>query len=163
METDEPRVRAACRVLLLDRDNRVLLVRVNADSEMRLWMLPGGGLNDGEDFETAAKRTLFSQAGLTDVELGHCVWHRSRVMIWDGVVYDAREHFFVARTHREVEISSKHRDEAERELLLESRWWSIPEIEASEDIFAPSGLARLLVPIVLGAYPSEPLLIESWS
>jgi len=163
VETDRPRLRAASRVLLLDGDNRLLLFRVNIDGATRFWMAPGGGLEEDEDHEAAARRCLFSETGLTEIGMLQCVWHRSRVMIWDGIVYDAREHFFVARTDRDVEINLDHRSEAERDLLLEHRWWSVPEIEASDDVFAPSSLARLLVPIVLGTYPSEPLLIEAWS
>jgi ADP-ribose pyrophosphatase YjhB (NUDIX family) len=163
METDPLRVRAASRILLLDPNNRLLLLRVNVDGETRFWLAPGGGLNDGEDYETAALRNLFFQTGVSDIELSQCVWQRSRVMIWDGVVYDAREHFFVARVRSNEEVSADQHDDAERDLLLEHRWWSIAEIEASDDVFAPSSLARLLVPIVLGRLPPEPLLIEGWS
>ena len=51
-----PRLRRAVRVLLLDEEDHVLLLRVTAPMAGRtLWIAPGGGLEDGEDARVTAR------------------------------------------------------------------------------------------------------------
>lgn len=156
---DAPIVRPAARVILLDPENRILLIRAQLSRSNVLWLTPGGGLEPGEDHARAAKRELFEETGLRDVELSRCVWERSHIFVWAGTVYDARERYFLAHLAAEAEITAEHRTEEERALLQEHRWWTIAEIERSEETFVPRGLAGLLVPLLLGNYPEEPLSI----
>ena len=58
----KPRL-AGCRVLALDREDRVLLVRHSYGSGK--WMPPGGGLSRGEDALAAAHRELLEETGCT--------------------------------------------------------------------------------------------------
>lgn len=63
--------RAGVGLLILDRDSRALMFE---RSDIRgAWQLPQGGLNAGEDPETAAWRELLEETGLerTHVELEH--------------------------------------------------------------------------------------------
>src|ERR1039458_10789504 len=65
------RLRRAGRVIVLDPDDRVLLFRY--DDELpngRHWCTPGGGLNDGEDYQAGARRGLAEETGWTDVPPG---------------------------------------------------------------------------------------------
>lgn len=56
----KPRVHG-CRVLALDEQGRVLLVRQSYGSGM--WMPPGGGIGPGEAADVAARRELFEETG----------------------------------------------------------------------------------------------------
>ncbi|MBW8783368.1 MAG: NUDIX domain-containing protein [Novosphingobium sp.] len=60
----KPRL-AGCRVVALDGDGRVLLIRhrIRHSYGSRAWMLPGGGLRRGEDPLGAAARELAEEAG----------------------------------------------------------------------------------------------------
>lgn len=54
----EPVLRPAARVVLLDREGRILLLRI-ADAPMDVasaWITPGGALQPGESYEAAALR-----------------------------------------------------------------------------------------------------------
>jgi ADP-ribose pyrophosphatase YjhB (NUDIX family) len=57
--------------MVLDPDDRVLLFRYDdGPPNGRHWCTPGGGLNDGEDYPTGARRELAEETGWTDVPLG---------------------------------------------------------------------------------------------
>lgn len=60
----EPRLRPAARVIVLDHDDRLLLLRYDEAGHI-FWAVPGGSLEDGETYEQAARRELYEELGLT--------------------------------------------------------------------------------------------------
>ena len=63
-------MRLAARVVLLDPDDRVLLMRYDdGPPNGSHWTTPGGGLNDGEGFPAAALRELAEETGWSDIPL----------------------------------------------------------------------------------------------
>src|SRR6185312_11920695 len=71
----ELRIREAARAVLLDPDDRILLVRFEFPTR-RVWAAPGGGMEEEE-------------TGLTGSEIGPLVWTRLHVIPfiggrWDG-------------------------------------------------------------------------------
>jgi 8-oxo-dGTP pyrophosphatase MutT (NUDIX family) len=63
-------VRRAARVILLDPQDRVLLMRYDGGPPSGShWATPGGGLNPGEDYREAAVRELAEETGWTDIVL----------------------------------------------------------------------------------------------
>ena len=63
-------VRRAARVILLDPENRVLLMRYDdGPPNGSHWSTPGGGLNTGEEYPAAALRELAEETGWHDVVL----------------------------------------------------------------------------------------------
>lgn len=145
-----PTPRPAARVILLDPDDRILLIQIQFDATRTLWLTPGGGLEEGESHEDAARRELFEETGIVDVELGPCVWHRTHVFRFEGVLYEAQERYFVARLAHVPEITTDHRTEIEREMLSDARWWSVDEIAASDETFVPRRLAERLLRLLEG-------------
>lgn len=61
--TDLP-YRPCAGVILMNRDGRVF-VGQRIDSTLEAWQLPQGGIDPGEDAETAALRELFEETGVT--------------------------------------------------------------------------------------------------
>lgn len=51
------------KVLVFNSKNEVLMVRLTYYPDT--WTFPGGGVNDGEDTETAAKREVREEVGIT--------------------------------------------------------------------------------------------------
>lgn len=153
---DAPLYRRAARVLLIDDRDRILLFRVVLGHLKRpLWITPGGGLNPGETFEAGAVRELHEETGLA-CELGPCVWTRRHVFEFQGRVLDEDERIFVARCAA-FEPSRDGWEPHEHHFMDQHRWWTVDEIAASEDYFAPRRLAELLLPIVAGDYPAQPI------
>jgi 8-oxo-dGTP pyrophosphatase MutT (NUDIX family) len=158
-------LRPASRVLVLDETGRVLLfhiqgdfIRGNGRRFKALWLPPGGGQEAGETPQETALRELWEETGLTGVEVGPCIWTRNLILAWGGEVWDSRESFFVCRAPA-FEVDKTNWTELERRELGEHRWWSLDQIEASDELFVPSQLAVLLRPILGGEVPDVPLEI----
>ena len=65
------------RVIVLDDDNRILMVR-HDHPERTVWMVPGGSIEEGESSAQAAVREVFEETGL-EVEIGGLIWHVEEV------------------------------------------------------------------------------------
>jgi 8-oxo-dGTP pyrophosphatase MutT (NUDIX family) len=137
---------------VIDANLRLLLLKaVTPESGHIFWIAPGGGVDDGESFETTAARELHEETGLTAL-LGPWVWTRRHIYVWNGHEHDQYERFFVAHA-TECDFRPRLPDA----YVTDHRWWTLPEIEAALDEFAPRRLRELLPPILSGDYPEVPL------
>ncbi len=153
------RLRAAARAILLDPDDRVLLVRFRLPNGS-IWALPGGGLEPGESHRHAAHREVAEETGLPHDELIGPVWIRTAVFSLPGFDHDGqREEYFVARATGTVIAPSMTAAELEAERLAGAAWWSVDDILASTEAFAPRAMGPLLAALLVDGPPPEPLLI----
>jgi TDG/mug DNA glycosylase family protein len=153
--------RAAARAVVLDPADRVLLVRFQHQrTGASWWATPGGGLAPGETHEAGALRELAEEVGLRGVALGPCVWETENVYEWDRRIVRQPERYFLVRAPAfEVE------PELAPELLAaegvhEHRWWSLDELEASSEVFAPPRLPALLRELVEHGPPERPIEVS---
>lgn len=65
------------RAVILDEQRRVLMVKQHHEGR-DIWMVPGGGIEEGEDARTAGVREIREETGL-DVEIGKLIWHVEEV------------------------------------------------------------------------------------
>ena len=65
------------RVIVLDDDNRILMVRQD-HPERKVWMVPGGSIEEGESSAQAAVREVLEETGL-EIETGGLIWHVEEV------------------------------------------------------------------------------------
>jgi 8-oxo-dGTP pyrophosphatase MutT (NUDIX family) len=137
--------RHAARVILLDPDGRVLLMRYDdGPPNGRHWSTPGGGIEEGEDYRTAALRELAEETGWDDIELGDEVLRRTLEMEYGGRIISQHERLFLARTdhpQRAIHgVEAMHASDG----IAAWRWWSLAEIDGAEDPIWPPGLADLI-------------------
>ncbi len=156
---DAPILRPAARVLLIDDQNRLLLLCAKF-SEGEVWIMPGGTLEPGETIEQAAARQLWEETGVQSAELGPCVWTRVHEFEWGGTRYEQHERFFVVRVTSPT-ITLDNSSVEELQLLSEWRWWTAEEIAQSDAMFAPRKLAKILPAILAGDFPGEPIAVDS--
>jgi ADP-ribose pyrophosphatase YjhB (NUDIX family) len=139
-------VRRAGRVVLLDPDGRVLLMRYDdPPPNGRHWSTPGGGLLDGEDYPAGALRELAEETGWTDITLGPEVARRTIVLrLGYGPVVRQDECLFLARTgvpgRAVTGVEEMHASDG----IAEWRWWALDEIEATTDVIWPADLPGLI-------------------
>jgi TDG/mug DNA glycosylase family protein len=149
----EPVPRLSIRALLLDAADRVLLFRFEDAFGQVWWATPGGGAEPGETDEATLRRELVEEAGLRDAELGPHIWSRVNDFAWGGTIYRQTERFYLVRI-------DEHDVAPTIDLVPEGihghRWWSLDEIAASADTFAPRSLAVHLRRLLGEGAPPQP-------
>lgn len=153
----ELRIREAVRALVLDPDDRVLLVRFEFPAGTR-WALPGGGMEPGESADAALCRELVEEAGLRDVAIGPHIWTRLHVIPfldgrWDG----QREQIHLVRSLRFEPAPTFTAEQLRAEHLHELRWWTLDEIRSSTATFVPAALADHLASVLVDGPPEMPV------
>jgi 8-oxo-dGTP pyrophosphatase MutT (NUDIX family) len=148
-------IRHAARAVVLDHDDRILLVRwVDGDMGVDTWLTPGGGIAEGEDAVAALRRELREETGLESYEPGPTIWTRRHSFPWYERTVDQSETFVLVR----VPAFEPRPDPAalDAEGVRDIRWWSVEELEASDATFAPRNLASLLRDLLEDGPPPEP-------
>jgi 8-oxo-dGTP pyrophosphatase MutT (NUDIX family) len=153
MHSDIPKEsRLASRLIMINPDKHVLYLRATEPKMGHVfWVMPGGGLEPNESFEDAANREGYEETGGT-FDLGPYVWFRRHKHVWNGSPFDQYERFFVALMS-ETSYNPPNQDG----YISKHKWWSLSELQASNDEFAPRNIRNIIVPILDGKYPEKPI------
>lgn len=155
MKDGTPTFRRAARVLLLDGSDRVLLMGFSYRGRS-WWCAPGGGLEDGEPHEDAAKRETLEETGFEVAELGPWVWSREHEFEFKGRLYRQLERYFLAR----VPAFRPHPNDLESDeasVFRGLRWWTLRELGDTDEEFAPADLPALVKELVEKGPPAIPV------
>ena len=149
--------RESARLVVIDPDARVLLfeaLEYAADDPYRepgepardriFWITPGGGVEPGESFAEAARRELFEETGHSVSALGEPVLYREKVLANGTGSIQHLEQFYCVRLAASLVVSTAGHTELELTALKSHRWWTLDELEATDEVIYPENFAALV-------------------
>ena len=157
-----PHRRQAARVVVLDSDKRVLLIKARDPAnplDRTWWEIPGGGMDPAESSADAAARELREEAGIHSAEIGPVVWTQRVQFTFAGLFFDQDEFIHVAWTDQ-TELDAPRLEALEALAFQEAKWWTLDEVVKADTDFLPPRLPELLPALVAGQLPSPPLDIS---
>ena len=152
-------VRRAARAIIVTPQADVLLMRMafpwrNED----VWILPGGGIEDGESAEAALAREVYEETGARDLEVVGEAWQQQT---WVGAMRtQLQQRYFYLRSPRYVPRAT---DLTEREMdwVREYRWWGLDALDRSPAAIEPIGLAAGIRILLERGLPPMPVEISA--
>jgi 8-oxo-dGTP pyrophosphatase MutT (NUDIX family) len=157
--------RQAARAVVLDRADRVLLLRARdpfSPGKGEWWELPGGGMEPGEESGRAAAREVVEETGLEGVEMGPCVWQHDARFTFAGMRFEQLEHIHVARwpgTGGDDPYRPGALETIEALAFSGLGWWSMAELvelQGSGERIIPPWLPEQLPRFLTEGYPGTP-------
>jgi double-stranded uracil-DNA glycosylase len=136
----EPTHRIAVRALVIDDDDRVLLVQYRRPvGDETWWGTPGGGVDPGENDEQALARELREEIGLHEFELGPVLFEHVGEFPWARQLFRQVNKTYLVRVREHEPCATI---DLSAEGVVDVRWWSRSELEASAARFAPPDLVE---------------------
>ena len=162
MSTTVTTPRTGARVLLLDINDRVLLIHAcdPHDRGHDWWELPGGGLDEGEDPADAARREVAEETGLVLPSLGRKLWIRESRFHYKGRDHHRVDHVFLGRITDTAPKVALKPTENEKAGLIERRWWSAAELRQTTAKLLPARLPGLVEELLAGTLSTTPLSLS---
>ena len=125
-------LRSGVGIILINQNNKVFVAR-RIDNPKNFWQMPQGGVDDGEDFLTAAYRELEEETSIKNVELmeeleGFITYNlpdRLLGVIWKGKYKGQTQKWFLMRHlggDSEINIQTKKPE------FLDWKWVDLKEI-----------------------------------
>jgi ADP-ribose pyrophosphatase YjhB (NUDIX family) len=155
-----PFERPSARVIVLDETGSVLLFRIEdpLDPKPPLWITPGGGINSGEAPGEAAARELAEETGVVvhPAEFGDPVASCRGEWSFRGQRLYSVDTFFALRTDR-FEPSTTGWEPLEHELHAAWRWWTVEEIDTTNERLLPALLGDVIRMITQGTIGPSPI------
>lgn len=146
--SDRPLLRTAGRILLVDDQQRVLLIhdRLDLDVTDSHWIVPGGGLEPGETPAEAAVREVFEETGIrVELPTDEPAFYIERVRFsFAGVDTDQTNHYYLVRVPSGLPVRPAANTEFEKVVAIGHRWWTLPELAASSVRREPVTMVELI-------------------
>lgn len=162
--------RSTIRILLINQDKQLLLMRVVDPTTTRLdkkshsafWCTIGGKIEIGESTEQAALRELFEETGFTkdDVFIGPIVWYGRHQMIISSKHVELDEKFIVANLVSNKKVALDNFTENEKSVVTHLEWLSLSDILSHTEQIFPAILKTKLADVLNMNYPVEPQWVD---
>ena len=125
-------LRIGVGIILLNKSNKVFVAK-RIDNPKNFWQMPQGGVNDGEDYLTAAFRELYEETSIKEVELIKEIDETLTYelpknllgIIWKGKYRGQKQKWFLMRfigEDKEINIETKNPE------FLDWKWINLDEI-----------------------------------
>ena len=125
-------LRTGVGIILLNKENKVFVAK-RIDNPKNFWQMPQGGVDDGEDYLTAAYRELKEETSIKDVKLiqeleGSTTYILPKHLlgiIWKGKYKGQKQKWFLMRhlnNDQEINIKTKNPE------FLDWKWIKLDQI-----------------------------------
>jgi 8-oxo-dGTP pyrophosphatase MutT (NUDIX family) len=139
--------RLAVKLILLDADDRVLLIHAkDPKSQSECWYPVGGAVEPGESLQSAAAREAHEETGLVDLPVGTPVWRRDHRYEFNGQAIDVHEEWLLHRVEH-FSPAPAALSEYETRTILGFRWWTSQELLTTTETIFPPQLGQLLTEV----------------
>lgn len=155
-------IRKSSRAILINSENKILLFKFKfpeIQGEKVLWVTPGGGVEEDENFEQALKRELFEETGLILNLIGPWIWTKEVVFKGKRGDFVSYERYYLVKSDN-TNISFENMTLNEVKTLNGFKWWSIDEILSSSEEFFTTQIGSLLLEVIKGNIPNSPINID---
>ncbi|WP_281685259.1 NUDIX hydrolase [Thalassobaculum salexigens] len=149
--------RNAVRAILLTPEAAVLLMRIRLPGRPVFWIAPGGGIEGDEPPDTALRRELQEEVGLSAFEPGPLLWRRRHTFSVGAKRYCQTEAYCAVHTPRFEPAMS---DAVEATVLDAFQWWSLDGLHRLTDPVAPRTLATIVDRYLRHGPPQGPLSLD---
>ena len=142
--------RQTARVLLYTPKNEILMLKTHFDPEVGLpprWLIPGGGIDEGETALEAAVRELLEETGLKidPDELNEPVLVAEGRWDWaDGISYHTYQDTIFQYQIEKFDLNTSGFTADELRDVLEYKWWEAEEILETQELLGPHELRDYL-------------------
>ena len=111
-------IRSGVGIIVLNKDNKVFVAQ-RIDNQKNFWQMPQGGVDEGEDYLTAAYRELEEETSIKNVDLikeidgliSYLLPKNLLGVIWKGRYRGQKQKWFLMRflgKDEEINIKTKH-------------------------------------------------------
>tara|TARA_B100000780_G_scaffold222129_1_gene161215 strand:+ start:124 stop:600 length:477 start_codon:yes stop_codon:yes gene_type:complete len=125
-------LRSGVGIVVLNRDNKVFVAK-RIDNQKNFWQMPQGGVDEGEDYLTAAYRELEEETSIKNVDLikqldgliSYELPENLLGVIWNGKYRGQEQKWFVMKflgNDEEINIKTEHPE------FCEWKWIDLEEI-----------------------------------
>lgn len=166
---NHPAFRRSCRGLLIDENNRTLLLEHRISARCSVWVGPGGGIETGEEPADTLRRELFEETGfvLDPSHQAQLVWvQTAELSEMQPHSYTSVVNFYflirVAAFEPESGVDIAAAGHPDAEGILTRRWWSLSDITTAHHhgvLFSPRALPTLLSSLLTVGPPTTPVRV----
>ena len=125
-------LRSGVGIIVLNKENKIFVAK-RIDNPKNFWQMPQGGVDNGEDFLTAAYRELNEETGIKSIELikeidGTTTYELPNHLlgiIWKGKYRGQKQKWFLMRftgDDKEININTKNPE------FLDWKWIELEKI-----------------------------------
>ena len=125
-------LRSGVGIIVLNEKNKVFVAK-RIDNSKNFWQMPQGGINDGEDFLSAAYRELAEETSIKSVELikeiegtmTYLLPNHLLGIIWKGKFKGQKQKWFLMKftgDEKEIDIKTKNPE------FLDWKWIELDQI-----------------------------------